>query len=66
METEAGAPVMETPEQGLIRARALVLKYNPVGTNLSDELIADRRAEALLEERAHPAVRGKTPLELSR
>ena len=44
--TGKGALVVETREQGLRRARALLRKYIPEGVNLSDELIADRRAEA--------------------
>jgi antitoxin PrlF len=47
--TEEGALVVETREQGLRRARALVRKYIPEGVNLSDELIAERRAEAARE-----------------
>jgi bifunctional DNA-binding transcriptional regulator/antitoxin component of YhaV-PrlF toxin-antitoxin module len=47
--TEEGALVVETREQGLRRARALLRKYIPEGVNLSDELIADRRAEAARE-----------------
>jgi len=47
--TEEGALVVETREQGLRRARALVRRYIPEGVNLSDELIAERRAEAALE-----------------
>lgn len=43
---EAGSLVIETREQGLRRARALVRKYVPEGVRLSDELIAERRAEA--------------------
>ena len=43
---EAGSLVIETREQGLRRARALVRKYVPKGVRLSDELIAERRAEA--------------------
>ncbi len=49
--TEQGSLVLETREQGLRRARALVRKYIPEGVNLSDELIADRREEALREAR---------------
>jgi hypothetical protein len=41
----------ETREQGLQRARALLRKYIPEGVNLSDELIADRRAEAAREDK---------------
>jgi len=47
--TEEGALVLETREQGLRRARALVRKYIPDGVKLSDELIADRRTEAARE-----------------
>jgi bifunctional DNA-binding transcriptional regulator/antitoxin component of YhaV-PrlF toxin-antitoxin module len=49
--TDQGSLVVETREQGLRRARALMRKYIPEGVNLSDELIADRRAEAAREER---------------
>jgi bifunctional DNA-binding transcriptional regulator/antitoxin component of YhaV-PrlF toxin-antitoxin module len=49
--TEQGSLVVETREQGLRRARALMRKYIPEDVNLSDELIADRRAEAAREER---------------
>ena len=47
--TEEGGLVLETREQGLRRARALLRKYIPDGANLSDELIAERRAEAARE-----------------
>ena len=47
--TEEGALLVETREQGLRRARALLRKYIPEGVNLSDELIAERRAEAARE-----------------
>ena len=47
--TDEGALVVETREQGLRRARALLRKYIPEGVNLSDELIAERRAEAARE-----------------
>jgi bifunctional DNA-binding transcriptional regulator/antitoxin component of YhaV-PrlF toxin-antitoxin module len=47
--TEEGALVVETREQGLRRARALLRKYIPDGVNLSDELIAERRKEAARE-----------------
>jgi hypothetical protein len=43
---EAGSLVIETRAQGLRRARALIRKYIPEDVRLSDELIADRRAEA--------------------
>jgi bifunctional DNA-binding transcriptional regulator/antitoxin component of YhaV-PrlF toxin-antitoxin module len=49
--TEEGALVVETREQGLRRARVLLRKYIPEGVNLSDELIADRRAEAARESK---------------
>jgi len=49
--TEEGGLILETREQGLRRARALVRKYIPEGVNLSDELIAERRAEAANEAR---------------
>ena len=49
--TEQGSLVVETREQGLRRARALLRKYIPETANLSDELIAGRRAEAAREER---------------
>lgn len=44
--TEEGGLVLETYEQGLRRARALVRKYIPDVVLLSDELIAERRLEA--------------------
>ena len=47
--TEEGAIVIETREQGLRRAQALVRKYIPEGVSLSEELIAERRAEAARE-----------------
>ena len=47
--TEEGSLVLETREQGLRRARALVRKYIPEGVSLSDELIAERRLEAECE-----------------
>jgi antitoxin PrlF len=51
--TEEGALVVETREQGLRRARTLLRNYIPEGVNLSDELIADRRAEATRESEHH-------------
>jgi hypothetical protein len=48
-QTEEGSQVLETREQGLRRARALVRKYIPEGVKLSDELAAERRAEAARE-----------------
>ena len=47
--TEDDALVIETREQGLIRAQTLVRKYIPDGVSLSDELMAERRAEAARE-----------------
>ena len=44
--TEEGTLILETREQGLRRAKALVRKYVPEGVSLSRELVADRRAEA--------------------
>jgi bifunctional DNA-binding transcriptional regulator/antitoxin component of YhaV-PrlF toxin-antitoxin module len=41
-----GGLVIETREQGLRRARALVRKYIPEGEMLSEDLLADRRREA--------------------
>lgn len=49
--TEEGGLVLETREQGLRRARALLRKYIPAGVNLSDEPIAERRAEAVRERK---------------
>lgn len=48
---EEGSLVIETREQGLRRARALVRKYIPEGVRLSDELIVERRVEAEREQR---------------
>jgi hypothetical protein len=42
---------VETRDQGLRRAQALVCEYISEGVKLSEELIAERRAEALLETR---------------
>ncbi len=47
--TEEGGLILETREQGLLRARALLRKYIPEGTILSDELVDERRAEAANE-----------------
>jgi bifunctional DNA-binding transcriptional regulator/antitoxin component of YhaV-PrlF toxin-antitoxin module len=49
--TEDGGLVLETREQGLRRARGLLRKYIPEGAHLSDELIAERRAEAARESK---------------
>ena len=48
--TEEGSLRLETREQALRRARALVRKYIPAGVRLSDELIEDRRREAARED----------------
>jgi bifunctional DNA-binding transcriptional regulator/antitoxin component of YhaV-PrlF toxin-antitoxin module len=47
--TEEGALVVETREQGLRRARAILRRHIPEGVSLADELIAERRAEAARE-----------------
>jgi hypothetical protein len=47
--TEEGALILETRKQGLRRARALLRKYLPADVSLSDELVAERRAEAARE-----------------
>ena len=44
--TEEGGLILETREQGLRRARSLLRKYIPAGVNLSEALIAERRAES--------------------
>lgn len=44
--SEDGAAVLTTPREALEHARALVRRIVPKGTNLADELIADRRREA--------------------
>jgi bifunctional DNA-binding transcriptional regulator/antitoxin component of YhaV-PrlF toxin-antitoxin module len=46
-----GSLTVETREQGLRRARALVRKYIPENVKLSEELIAERRIEAANESR---------------
>ena len=46
---EYGGLVIETREQGLRRARALVRQYIPEGVRLSEEIIADHRGEATRE-----------------
>jgi antitoxin component of MazEF toxin-antitoxin module len=45
-----GRLILMSPEAALAEAQALVRKYVPAGRSLSDELIADRRAEAAREE----------------
>ena len=51
MVTDDGALILETREQGLRRARALVRKHIPPGIRLSDEFVAERRAQAALESK---------------
>jgi bifunctional DNA-binding transcriptional regulator/antitoxin component of YhaV-PrlF toxin-antitoxin module len=46
---ESGALFLETREQGLARARAMVRKYIPKNRRLSDELLRERRSEAARE-----------------
>ncbi len=46
---ESGALFLETREQGIARAQALVRKHIPKGRRLSDELIRERRTEAARE-----------------
>ena len=46
---ESGVLILETREQALRRARALVRKYVAEGVRLSDELVAERRREAARE-----------------
>ncbi len=46
-----GALRIRTMDQVIRDAQALVRQYVPEGVSLVDELIADRRAEALREER---------------
>jgi len=44
-----GALFLETRDQGIARAQALVRKHIPKGRRLSDELIRERRKEAARE-----------------
>jgi hypothetical protein len=46
---EDGGLAIETREQGVRRARILVRRYIPAGVRLSEEMIADHRAEAARE-----------------
>jgi bifunctional DNA-binding transcriptional regulator/antitoxin component of YhaV-PrlF toxin-antitoxin module len=46
---EDGTLHLSTIPEGIRRAQALIAKYVPAGVSLVDELIADRRAEALAE-----------------
>jgi hypothetical protein len=50
---ESVVPQQEIPE-AIRRARAVVGVYLPEDENLSDELIADRRREAVLESYSQP------------
>ena len=45
--------ILETQEQGLRRARALLREHIPEDVSLSDELIAERRAEAERDFKKH-------------
>jgi antitoxin PrlF len=47
---ESGGLVIETREQGLRRAQALVRKYVPEGVLLSEQMIEEHRAEAKREQ----------------
>jgi antitoxin PrlF len=47
---ESGGLVIETREQGLRRAQALVRKYVPKGVLLSEQMIEEHRAEARREQ----------------
>jgi AbrB family looped-hinge helix DNA binding protein len=44
-----GAVVLESQDAAVRRAQAMVGRYLPSGSNLVDELIAERRAEAARE-----------------
>lgn len=46
-----------TPDASLDRARALFRKYVPAGTSISDEVIAERRAENALDSHDDEAKR---------
>jgi len=46
---ENGALVLESIHTAVARAQAMVRKYVPAGTNLVDEFIAERHAEAARE-----------------
>ena len=46
---EEGGLVIETREQGLRRARAIVRKFIPENISLVDEIIQDHRTEAASE-----------------
>ena len=48
---ESGALVLETRDQGLRRAQALVRKHISKRRRLSNELTLERRKEAVIEEK---------------
>jgi hypothetical protein len=48
-ERKDGSLRVETREQGVRRAQALVRRYIPAGVSLVDELLEDRRREARRE-----------------
>jgi len=48
-EAEDGSLRLETREQAVARAQALVRRYIPENVSLVDELLAERRAEAASE-----------------
>jgi hypothetical protein len=48
---DSGAHVLETRDQGLARARALVRKYVTPNRRLSEELVRERRRDAAREEK---------------
>jgi AbrB family looped-hinge helix DNA binding protein len=51
-EDDNGALILETAEQGLARAQMLVAQFvSPDDPSMADELIEDRRKEAMLESR---------------
>jgi hypothetical protein len=51
LEIDESAPAitLETRDRALTRIRERLAKYIPAGTSLSEELLADRRAEAARE-----------------
>lgn len=49
IETDGDTIVLSTPERSRRRARELFRRYVPEGRRLTDEIIADRRAEAKRE-----------------
>ena len=51
IQVKDGEALIFSQTQGIKKAQELVAKYIPPGRSLSDELIAERRAEAAREER---------------